>query len=188
MEKLFEIEPVLPQGFSYYPSFISVEEEDELCRRIDGMELHTFKFQGFEAKRKAASFGYDWSFDRRELSKGVPIPQFFDAIMEKVAAGIGLQKDEFAELLVLQYPIGAVINWHRDAPPFGVIAGISLRSDCIFKLRPYEKAKQHRGSIRSLRVERRSLYLMQGEARSEWEHSTAPVKHVRYPITLRTLK
>ena len=81
-----------------------------------------------------------------------------------------------------------MINWHRDAPPFGLIAGISLRSDCTFKLRPYDKTKQGRSSTRSLLVERRSLYVMQGEVRSEWEHSTAPVKDIRYSITLRTLK
>ena len=188
MDRLFEIEAVLPLGFSYFPGFLSAEEEEDLCRRIDGIDLHTFKFQGFEAKRKAASFGLDWSFERRELSRGTPIPAFFDPLLEKVAARIGSKKEEFAELLVLQYPIGAVINWHRDAPPFGLIAGVSLLSDRMFKLRPYEKAKQHRGSVRSLQVERRSLYAMQGEARSEWEHSTAPVKHVRYSITLRTLK
>jgi hypothetical protein len=29
---------------------------------------------------------------------------------------------------------------------------------------------------------------MKGEARSNWEHSTAPVKAIRFSITLRTLK
>jgi hypothetical protein len=29
---------------------------------------------------------------------------------------------------------------------------------------------------------------MQGPSRSEWEHSTAPVKEVRYSVTLRTMK
>src|SRR5687768_17622735 len=187
MAALFDIAPSLPNGFTYFPAFISREEEKELCRQIDGIELHTFVFQGFEAKRKAASFGYDWSFDRRKLSKGKEIPPFFHPLMEKVAKKIGLQKEDFAELLVLKYPIGAVINWHRDAPPFGLIAGISLRTDCTFKLRPYDKIQQGRNSILSLPVEKRSLYVMQGEVRSEWEHSTAPVEDVRYSITLRTL-
>jgi alkylated DNA repair dioxygenase AlkB len=81
-----------------------------------------------------------------------------------------------------------VINWHGDAPPFDAIAGILLLSDCTFRLRPYERAKQGRSAIISLPVQRRSLYLMQGEVRRDWQHAIAPVKGLRYSITLRTLK
>jgi len=81
-----------------------------------------------------------------------------------------------------------VINWHRDAPPFDLIAGVSLLTDATFRLRPYDKEKQGRGSVISFTAERRSLYVMQGPSRSEWQHSIAPVKAVRYSITLRTLK
>jgi hypothetical protein len=31
-------------------------------------------------------------------------------------------------------------------------------------------------------------YFMQDAARSDWEHSTAPVRNIRYSITLRTLR
>jgi alkylated DNA repair dioxygenase AlkB len=86
-----------------------------------------------------------------------------------------------------EYPVGAVINWHRDAPPFDIIAGISLHSDCVFKLRPYDKAKQGRRSVISIPVKRRSLYIIRDTARTDWEHSIAPVNDVRYSITLRTL-
>ena len=84
--------------------------------------------------------------------------------------------------------MGSVINWHRDAPPFDIIAGISLLSDCSFKLRPYDKTKRKRNTIISFPVQRRSLYIMEGVARSEWEHSIAAVKQLRYSITLRTLR
>lgn len=87
-----------------------------------------------------------------------------------------------------EYSPGTVINWHRDAPPFDLIAGISIRGDCKFRLRPHDKTKQTRSSVISLPVNRRSLYIIQGPARSEWQHSIAPVKQTRYSITLRTLK
>jgi alkylated DNA repair dioxygenase AlkB len=109
-------------------------------------------------------------------------------MIEKVAKHLGRNIDEFAELLVIEYPVGSVINWHRDAPPFDIIAGISLNSDCKFKLRPHEKTLQNRSSIVTVDVKRRSLYIMEGAARSEWQHSISPVKEVRYSITLRTLK
>jgi alkylated DNA repair dioxygenase AlkB len=187
MQTLFPIDDHYPEGFAYFPDFISREEEDQLLSIISQTELHTFIFQGYEAKRRVASFGFDWSFEKRALSKGKDVPPAFLPLIQKVAAHLSIAEKNIAELLVLEYPVGAVINWHRDAPPFDIIIGISLLSDCVFKLRPYDKAKQGRGSVVSVPVARRSLYVMKGDARSQWEHSTAPVKQKRYSITLRTL-
>jgi alkylated DNA repair dioxygenase AlkB len=188
MNTLFSLEPVYPEGFLYVPDFISKEEEIYLLQEITKIELHAFHFQGYEAKRKVASFGYDWSFDQQTLLKGKDIPGVFEPLIDKVAARLSLNKENFAELLVTEYPKGSVINWHRDAPPFDIIAGISLQSDCIFKLRPYDKAKQNRTSMISLPVLRRSLYVMQDASRTNWQHSIAAVKQLRYSITLRTLR
>jgi alkylated DNA repair dioxygenase AlkB len=105
-----------------------------------------------------------------------------------VAALISVEAEELAEILVTEYPPGAVINWHRDAPPFDIIIGISLLSDCTFRFRPYDKAKQGRKSIISTPVQRRSAYIIRDEARTDWEHSISPVKETRYSITLRTLR
>jgi alkylated DNA repair dioxygenase AlkB len=188
MMTLFPVEPVYPNGFQYVDDFISEEEEKALVQQTAQLTLHTFRFQGYKAKRKVASFGYDWSFEKQTLSKGSDIPETFHWLIERVAASLSLSPSDFAELLVTKYPVGSVINWHRDAPPFALIAGISLNEDCVFKLRPYEKEKQSKKSIVSLPVKRRSLYVMQGEAREAWQHSIEAVKKVRYSITLRTLK
>jgi alkylated DNA repair dioxygenase AlkB len=188
MSSLFpDIHP-FPPGFHYYPDFITAEEENRLLNTLSTIPLETFIFQGFEAKRKAVSYGYDYSFDHRRLTKGKPIPEAFNFLLEKVALKLSKKVNDFAELLVLEYPLGAVINWHRDAPPFDIICGISLLSDCTFKLRPHDKEKQGRKSILSFPVKRGSLYIMEGEVRSEWQHSTAPAKEKRYSITLRTLR
>jgi alkylated DNA repair dioxygenase AlkB len=188
MLALFPLEPVFPDGFQYYPDFINETEEEILLEAIAGIELNTFQFQGYEAKRKVASFGYDWSFEKRTLSKGQDIPPLFNGLLQKVAIYLMLPVKDISELLITEYPAGSVINWHRDAPPFDVIMGISLLTDCMFKLRPYEKAKQSRKGIISFPVRRRSLYVIKNEARTEWEHSIAPVKEKRYSITLRTVK
>jgi alkylated DNA repair dioxygenase AlkB len=188
MNTLFPVEPAFPKGFMYVPGFITEEEEISLIKEIEKLELHNMIFQGYTANRKTASFGYDYSFDKRSLSKGKDIPAAFNFLIKRVGEYISVAPDKFAELLVTEYPIGSVINWHRDAPPFDLIAGISLSADCIFRLRPQDKAKQTRSSIISFPVKHRSLYVMKGPARSEWQHSITPVKHVRYSITLRTLK
>jgi alkylated DNA repair dioxygenase AlkB len=188
MNTLFPVEPACPEGFAYYPDFLSSTEEQELIKAISHIELHSFNFHGYEAKRKVASYGYDWSFEKQSLPKGKDIPAVFSPLIEKVADHTSIPSALFAELLVTEYPTGSVINWHRDAPPFDIIAGISLFSDCIFRLRPHDKAKQKRNALMSFPVRQRSLYIIQGKARSEWEHSIAAVKETRYSITLRTLR
>ena len=189
MASLFsDIPPAYPPGFSYREDFINPNEEQELLHLINGIKLHTFVFQGYEAKRRVASFGYDYSFESRELKKGADIPAGFQALVQRAATEFGFKAEDLAELLVTHYPVGAVINWHRDAPPFDVIIGVSLAADCVFRLRPHEKAKQVRGATIDVPVRRRSVYLISGEARSAWQHATKPVKADRYSITLRTLK
>jgi alkylated DNA repair dioxygenase AlkB len=188
LNELFPISLKVPEGFSYHDNFLSADEEQRLLEFIENIELHPMMFQGFEAKRKVASFGFDYSFDGRQLTKGIEIPAELGWLIPKVANYSSIDTNAIAELLITEYPFGSVINWHRDAPPFDVIAGISLLSDCIFKLRPHDKAKQTRKATVSFTVERRSLYIMSGISRNEWQHCSAPLKEVRYSITLRTLK
>lgn len=188
MSFLLENTPLLPEGFQYFASFLSQQEEQELLDEISKIELHTFVFQGFEAKRRVASFGYDYNFENRSLKKGKPIPDGFKKLIDKVAHTLSIQPEDFAELLITEYPVSSVINWHRDAPPFDIIAGISLISDCNFKFRPHEKTKQSRSSVLTYHVERRSLYVIDGPARSDWQHNISAVKKVRYSITLRTIR
>jgi alkylated DNA repair dioxygenase AlkB len=188
MDSLFPSEPSFPAGFSYHDNFLNEAEEQELIRYVEALELHTFQFRGYEAKRNVASFGYDYSFEKNALKKGKEIPGFFSPLISKVQQKLSDTTLSFAELLVTQYPPGSVINWHRDAFPFELIAGISLASDCIFRLRPHDKLKQNRRSLLSFPVKRRSLYIMEKDVRHNWQHSIAPVGNVRYSITLRTLK
>jgi len=188
MLTLFDQPPVLPEGFYYYPDFIDQDRERQLLAVIQNIELHPMMFQGYTAKRKVASFGYDFNFSTRKLTKGITIPAGFDWLIEQVAQQLVIGRDQIGELLITEYPIGSVINWHRDAPPFETIAGVSLAADCVFKLRPYDKSLRTGKSSISFPVRRRSLYIIQGPARNDWEHSTAPVTDVRYSITLRTLR
>lgn len=183
----YELFKSIPEGFQYYPGFLSAEEEDELLQFISGIELQPFIFQGFPAKRKVKNFGFNYNFDSRKLSKGNEIPQAFLPFIEKVGRTTAIPPEAFMELLITEYGEGSVINWHRDAPPFEIIAGISLLSGCRFMFRPAVKARQGRKAIISYQVQRRSLYIMKGSARSEWQHSIAPVKQKRFSITLRTI-
>src|SRR5688572_6102630 len=185
---LFENPLIHPPGFAYHPEFISAVEEKQILDYISGLTFNTFIFQGFEAKRRIINFGYDWSFEKRVLSPGKQIPEFFHPLISKVAAFTGIPAEAFKELLLIEYPAGAVMNWHRYAPPFEKVIGISLLSDCTFRFRPYNKWQRTKKSVITLPVKRRSLYIMESESRSEWEHSVTPAITPRYSVTLRTLR
>lgn len=185
-ETLFPINANVPAGFDYFPGFLSIEEEKRLALVIEKLPLRPLIFQGFEAKRLTKSFGLNYQFDQRNVTPGDPIPNELNFLIEKVALQLGMKSEDFAEVLVTEYPVGAVINWHRDGSPFKLIAGISLLAGCNFRFRPY--GKEDKKPVITFPLGRRSLYVIDGEARENWEHSISPVKQKRYSITLRTLR
>jgi alkylated DNA repair dioxygenase AlkB len=97
--------------------------------------------------------------------------------------------------LINEYRPGAPIGWHRDAPQYEMVAGISLLSSCRMKFRPYVRPGaraslqgRRRTATHELRLERRSAYLMAGDARNAYEHHIPAVDMLRYSITFRTLR
>ena len=84
-----------------------------------------------------------------------------------------------------EYRPGAPIGWHKDRREFGDVVGISLVAPAPLRFRRRGGKKWQRFT---LAAEPRSLYLLRGAARTEWEHSIPPVAALRYSITLRTLR
>jgi alkylated DNA repair dioxygenase AlkB len=93
--------------------------------------------------------------------------------------------DAFSEALVTEYQPGATIGWHRDAPPFGVVGGVSLASPCRFRFR---RGRPGAWETCELTLPPRSAYVLDGPARGEWQHSIPPVQALRYSITFRTIR
>ena len=140
---------------------------------------------GVAAKRRVVHFGVGYEYSSRKVREAVPLPAFLDALRCKVEARLGLEDGELREVLVTEYRPDAGIGWHRDAPPFGQVAGVSLLSACRFKMRPMPGAP---GEPFELRVAPRSLYCFAGHARWRWQHSIPAAKELRYSITFRTLR
>lgn len=65
------------------------------------------------------------------------------------------------------------------------VVGVSLLSPCTFRLRRKTGSTWERYSQI---VEPRSVYLLRGAARTEWEHSISAVDELRYSITFRSLR
>jgi alkylated DNA repair dioxygenase AlkB len=181
----------LPEGFRYREDFIAIEEEASLAAAIAGIEFSNFEMRGVVARRRVAFFGR--SYDSGGASTP-PMPAFLLPLREKVAAWAHIEPDAFAMALINQYAPGAPIGWHRDAPQYAIVAGVSLLSPCSMKLRPYVAPKAHasiqgrRVATHAITLQPRSVYVMAGEARSAYEHHIPAAAALRYSITFRTLR
>ncbi len=63
--------------------------------------------------------------------------------------------------------------------------GLSLSAPARLRLRRRIAGGFERKSVE---LPRRSLYLLSGEVRQEWEHSIAPMEVTRRSVTFRTLR
>ncbi|HEY7373795.1 MAG TPA: alpha-ketoglutarate-dependent dioxygenase AlkB [Polyangia bacterium] len=173
-----------PEGFVYEPNFVSESEERALLDWVQReVSFKTFEMRGQVARRRVAHFGYDYAYDNRDVSPRDPLPAALLPLRDRVAAFLEVPPDQVVEALVTEYTPEAGIGWHRDAPVFGVVAGVSLLADCDFRFRRGES-----GRSVALPVARRSVYKLTGEARWGWQHHIPPMKELRYSITFRTLR
>ncbi|HYF29065.1 MAG TPA: alpha-ketoglutarate-dependent dioxygenase AlkB [Candidatus Paceibacterota bacterium] len=158
-----------PHGFLYQPDFITIEEERELLRYLNGLKLKNYEHGEYVAKRKV-----------RWFSGAMPAP--LALLRDRIALWSGKSPGEFTNALVSKYEPGAPIGWHRDRPPYRAVFGVSLGSECRFRLRKREGQKWKRFTqVASAR----SVYLMSASARTHWQHSIPAVEALRYSITFR---
>ena len=182
---LFESQTGLPAGFRYRPGVLTEADQRLLAERFSELNFAPFEFHGFFGKRRVVSFGWRYDFIGGGLKKGDEIPAFLMPVRDAAASTFGLMPSQFQQALVTEYGPGAAIGWHRDRSVFGDVIGVSLLSSCTFRFRKKAGAKWER---HSLALEPRSAYLLQGPARTEWEHSIPAVETLRYSITFRALK
>jgi alkylated DNA repair dioxygenase AlkB len=187
-------EDATPADFEYRPQFISAAEEAALLREIEALEFSKVEMRGVVARRRTVHFGWTYGYEARTSEPGVPMPAFLLPLRERAAEWIGVEPDALAEALVTEYPEGAPIGWHRDAPMFGVIVGISLAAPCRMKFRTYvspsavaDLGGAPRRTTHDIELAPRSAYVLKGVVRREFEHSIPPVKGKRYSVTFRTL-
>jgi alkylated DNA repair dioxygenase AlkB len=174
-----------PEGFRYAPGVISRAEEQRLACHIAELPLQEFLFQGFVAKRRVMSFGWRYDFERARFEQAERMPDFLLGLRARAAGFAGLEAEQLAHALVTEYAPGAQIGWHKDRPVFEDVIGVSLLSACTFRFRRRQGAKWQR---HSLEAEPRSMYLLRGLSRWDWEHSIPAVDTLRYSVTFRGLR
>ena len=193
--------PTVPAGFLSRPDFISAPEEKELLAHIEPLEFQRVEMRGVVARRRAIHYGWTYGYYARRSEPGPPLPDYLLPLRARTAAWANIDASLFVEALVTEYPAGAPIGWHRDAPQFGdVIAGVSLLTSARMKFRLYVSPgdlhlpgergaeQQPRRTTHEILIAPRSGYLMTAAARRDYEHSIPPVGALRYSITFRTLR
>lgn len=175
-----------PEGFAYLPDMLSAEEEQTLLEHIEGLTFSDVRMHGIVAKRRVIHYGLLYGYESWQLSDAPPIPQWLFSLRDRAAGLMAVPTADIQEALINQYPAGAGIGWHRDAPMFGpIVIGFSLLASC--RLRFQRKSGERRLLAEQL-LEPRSAYRLAGSCRASWQHSIPPTKELRYSITFRTLR
>lgn len=182
--ELFASAPAVP-GLLLTENAVSAADEAALAAHLDTAPLAPFKFGQWEGKRLTANYGSAYDFTRGQVAEAPPLPEWLVALRARLAPLVRRRAEEFAQALVIRYDPGAGIGWHRDRPQYGEVMGLSLTAPATLRLRRRTEGGFER---RAVDLPPRSLYLLTGEVRDEWEHSIVPMDVTRRSITFRTMR
>ena len=157
-----------------------------MVRVLEGLDYREVVMHGRAAKRTVRHFGMSYDYQSRDAVPGDPLPGELEFLRERCASLAEREPEELVQILISRYPPGAGIGWHRDAPMFGRIVGLSLGAPC--RMRFQRRSKEGERLVEVLELAPRSAYLLSGQARWTWQHSIPSTKGLRYSITFRTLK
>ena len=155
--------PEVP-GLSLIHDYITTTEETRLWNELDKLPWVV------DFTRKLQYYGY-----RNELTKPyhlVPIPedipQCLHLLMERIVEDkLNYKRPE--QVIINDYLPGQGIRPHFDRKDYfdNTIIGISLGSDCVMEFTSPDKQKVN------VYIPRRSLYVLEDDARYEWLHGIA---------------
>ncbi|WP_158828496.1 alpha-ketoglutarate-dependent dioxygenase AlkB [Mucilaginibacter lacusdianchii] len=177
-------------GLFLYPDFIDEATELQLLKEIDSQTWIV------DYLRRLQYYGY-----RNELEKPydlIPFPVSMPPLMNQLSQQlvekniIVLQPDQ---VIINEYVPGEGLKPHKDRAYYeNQICGVNLGSGCVMR---FIRGKNE--EIIDVEVPRRSVYVMQDDARKKWKHGIPPrkkdkidgdVKHRdrRVSITYRKVK
>jgi alkylated DNA repair dioxygenase AlkB len=187
---LFGVEPALPSGLRFEPDVIARAEEAALLDLFAALPLHQARFRQYTARRRVFAYGSRFDFDAYRLDQRSigELPAPLHALRETLAHWAGVSPNDFVHVMVSEYQRGTPLGWHRDAPAYELIVGVSLVSPARLRFRPWPPARAAKKTAIMLELAPRSAYAMGGDARWQWQHSVPPVPDLRYSVTMRTAR
>jgi len=161
MNLLFDIEEETAAeilGLAYIPDFIAIAEEHTLIEVIDNQPWLT------DLKRRVQHYGYKYDYKARAVTNDAylgPLPSW----VEPIAQRLPLNPDQ---AIVNEYQPGQGISAHIDCVPCfdDTIASLSLGSSAIMQF-----THPKTGVQQELYLKERSLIILSGAARYEWQHA-----------------
>lgn len=183
---LLSAPPALPEGMSFDPAFLSSSDERDLLLHLHALPFREARFREWTARRRVFSYGVRYDFASQTLEAADPIPPFLLPLRQRVAQWIGVEPAALRHALINEYRPDTPLGWHRDAPAYEWVVGISLAGTARMRLRPWPP-ERHSAHALSLDLPPRSAYVLTGASRWAWQHAISPTKCLRYSITFRTL-
>ncbi|XP_017078692.1 alkylated DNA repair protein alkB homolog 8 [Drosophila eugracilis] len=166
----------LPSGLLVISDFVSEEEESTLLKAISD-DGRTSEATGTLKHRKVKHFGYEFLYGTNNVDSSKPLEQSIPSACDILWPRL---KDSASswdwntpdQLTVNEYEPGHGIPPHVDTHSafFDPILSLSLQSDVVMDFRRGDEQVQ-------VRLPRRSLLIMSGEARYDWTHGIRP-KHI----------
>jgi len=155
-------EPTIP-GLIYEAEFLSPDEEKVLLSRINAERWIT------DLRRRVQHYGWRYDYKARRIDPGMylgKLPEWLDDVSARLLAR-GWFDQLPDQVIVNEYLPGQGIAAHTDCVPcFGpTLASVSLLSDVLMDFENPRTKERH-----SRRLERRSIAVLQGDARYLWRH------------------
>lgn len=174
-----------PAGLRYLEELLTPAEHNGLTQTLAGLDYGEVRMHGQAAKRVVRHYGVRYDYDSAGIQPGEPMPSWLDGLRASCAELLGTAPADLAEVLLTRYPPGATIGWHRDAPAFGEVVGVSLQSPCVMR---FQRGKGEERRVFEQALQPRSAYVLAGKARTVWQHSIPAVPDERYSVTFRTIR
>jgi alkylated DNA repair dioxygenase AlkB len=184
-------------GLRLVEDFISPQEEKHLISYLDD---NTWNGNGIEPngelRRRTLQFGALFRYKTRQVeSEMTPLPKEFEFLLKRMSEMDLYREKACNHLVVNEYQKGQGIMPHIDSEKlFGdTICSLSMLSDCVMEfLDPVS------GQLFSYLLKRRSLLILQKDARYNYKHSiskneidiydgTEVERSRRVSITFRTI-
>jgi len=172
-----------PRGFRLIPAALPTRTWERYETELAALPLHVISMRGRTLRRRLAAFGLGFGTNFQGVAPAPELPPLLTALRESATLVADLVPARFNQALVQLYPPGATIGWHRDSEIFGpTIIGVSFGGAARLRFRRLDA-----GQSASILIPPRSVYVMSGPSRMEWEHSIPPSDGQRLSVTFRTV-